>query len=90
MRDGDMVETGGGQRQVERVFHVLGFHRGAELPGHDVAGIVVKNRRQIISAPANDLEIGKVGLPQPVRRRRLVARSEHDQTTISRPSFCRL
>jgi hypothetical protein len=32
----------------------------------DVAGVIVEDRGQIIPAPANDLEIGKIGLPQRV------------------------
>ena len=45
----------------------------SELPRNDGAGIVVQDARQVKPAPADDLEIGAVGLPQRVRRRGLVA-----------------
>jgi hypothetical protein len=49
-----------------------GFHRGAELPGNDVAGEVVEHGRQIEPTPASHLQISEAGLPKLVRRRRLV------------------
>ena len=42
---------------------ILGLHRRAKLPGDDVAREVVEYGRQIKPAPADDLEIGEVGLP---------------------------
>ena len=61
-----------GKRQVQRVGDVLGLHGRAQLPGDDVAGEVVEDGRQIEPAPADDLQIGEVGLPELVGRRRLV------------------
>jgi hypothetical protein len=43
-----------------------------DLPGHDEAREVVQDGREIIPAPTCDLEIGEVGLPELVRRGRLV------------------
>jgi hypothetical protein len=60
------------QRKLQCVGHILGFHRRAQLPGDDVAREVVEDRRQVEPAPANDLQIGEVGLPQLIGRRRLV------------------
>jgi len=60
------------QSQFQGVGDILGFHRGAELPGHDVAREVVENRRQVEPAPASHLQVSEVGLPELVRRRRLV------------------
>ena len=50
----------------------LGLHRRAELPGDDEAREVVEHGREIVPAPAGDLEIGEVGLPELVGRRGLV------------------
>jgi hypothetical protein len=44
------------------------FIVGAELPGDDVAAVIVEDGRQIEPAPADDLQIGEVGLPELVRR----------------------
>src|SRR5271170_1565228 len=43
---------------------ILGLHRRTELPGDDVAREVVEDCRQIKPAPADDLEVGEVGLPE--------------------------
>ena len=63
MPDDCLVATGRRQRQFNRVCYVLGPHVGAKLPGDDVAAVVIQDRVQIIPAPANDLEVGEVGLP---------------------------
>jgi hypothetical protein len=60
------------KRQLQRVGHILGLHRRAQLPGDDVTREVVEDRRQVKLTPADDLQIGEVGLPQLVGRRRLV------------------
>ena len=52
------------RRQVECGGDVLGLHCGAQLPSHDIAREAVEHTRQIEPAPANYLEIGKIGLPQ--------------------------
>jgi hypothetical protein len=67
-----LVESRRFQCQVEGGGNVAGRHRGAQLPGDDVAREVVENGRQIEPAPADDLEIGEVGLPELVGRRGLV------------------
>ena len=72
VRDRDPVEPCRRQRQIERGGDVVGAHRGAELPGDDIAREVVEDGREIIPAPAGDLQVGEVGLPELVRRRRLV------------------
>ena len=66
------VAAGRVQRQFERCRDIPSFHGGTQLPGNDVAGIVVEDGRQVEPAPPCDLEIGKVRLPELVRRRRLV------------------
>ncbi len=48
------------------------FHAFIHFGGDDVAGIVVKNGRQIKPAPADDFQIGEIGLPHLVRARGLV------------------
>ena len=72
MNDGDVVEAGGRQGEIEGSRHVLGPHGRTELPGDDEAGEVVEHGGEIIPAPADDLEVGEVGLPQLVGRRGLV------------------
>lgn len=61
-----------GQSYVERVGDILGLHVAAELPANDVARVVVEDRGQVKPAPANDLEVGEVGLPHLVCCRRLL------------------
>src|SRR5262245_10196595 len=73
MEDADLVKPCCIQRHFERGGDVLGLHRGAQLPGDDVAGEVVEDRRQVEPSPADDLEISEVRLPELVWCRRLVA-----------------
>ena len=72
MNDGHLIEPGGRQRQIERGGDVLRFHGRAELPGDNEAREVVQHGGEIVPAPARDLEIGEVGLPELVGRRGLV------------------
>ena len=72
MNDGHLIEPGRGQRQIERGGDVLRFHRRTELPGDNEAREVVQHGGEIAPAPARDLEIGEVGLPELVGRRGLV------------------
>ena len=60
------------QRKLQCAGHILSFHRRAQLPGDDEMREVVEDRRQVEPAPANDLQVGEVGLPQLVGRSRLV------------------
>src|SRR5437660_1845207 len=73
MEDAGLVEPRGMQGHFECGGDVLGLHRGAQLPGDDVAGEVVADRRQVEPSPADDLEISEVRLPELVWCRRLVA-----------------
>ena len=68
----DLIKPGGRQGEVERLGDIAGPHRGAELPGDDEAREVVEHGGEIAPAPACDLEIGEVGLPELVGRRCLV------------------
>ena len=72
MNDGHLIKPGGRQCQVERGGDILRFHRRAELPGDDKAREVVQHRGEIVPAPARDLEIGEVSLPELVGGRGLV------------------
>src|SRR5258707_1571870 len=72
MEDPGFVEPRGIQRHFERGGDVLGLHRGAQLPGDDVAGEVVEDPREVEASPANDLEISEVRLPELVWCRRLI------------------
>ena len=72
VNDVHLIEAGGRQRQIERGGHILRFHRGAELPGDNEAREVVQLGGEIVPAPARDLEIGEVSLPELVGRRGLV------------------
>ncbi len=71
------------QGQIEGVCHILSPHGRAELPRDDVAAVVVQNRAEVEPAPPQNLEIGKVGLPQLVDRRclvlELVCSFQHDE-----------
>lgn len=68
MHLGPLVKSGRLQRHLDCVRHIARPHRGAELPGDDVAREVVKDGGEIEPAPAGDLDIGEVGLPELVRR----------------------
>ena len=59
------------ERHAQRVGDVPGSHGRAKLPGDDVAREVIKDGRQVHPAPADDLEVGEVGLPHLVRPRGL-------------------
>jgi|SaaInlStandDraft_7_1057024.scaffolds.fasta_scaffold616276_2 hypothetical protein len=39
-------------------------HEGKELPGDDVSGEVIQNRRQVIPTSSNNSEVSKIRLPQ--------------------------
>ena len=49
--------------QLNGVCHVLGPHGRAELPSNDIPAVIVQDRAEVIPAPADDLEVGEVGLP---------------------------
>ena len=66
------VEPRGGQCRIQGGSDILGLHRGAEPPGHHEAGEVVEHGGQVVPAPAGNLEIGEVRLPELVRGRGLV------------------
>src|ERR1700730_3177360 len=68
MNDLCPIKPRGLQRQVQRFRDVPDLHRCTELPGDDVAREVVQYRAEVKPAPADDLEIGEVGLPKLVRR----------------------
>src|ERR1700737_308898 len=72
MNDMNLIKPRGLQRQVQCFRDVPDFHRRAELPGDEVTREVVQYRGEVKPGPADDLEIGEVGLPKLVRRRRLV------------------
>ena len=63
----DMLNPGFDDGPIQRVFHVLGLHGPAELPGDDIAREVVHHRRQIIPAPVDHLQVGEIRLPELVR-----------------------
>ena len=51
------------QGKLQCLRHIIGCHRGAQFPSYDVTREVIQDGRQIKPAPANDLEIGEIGLP---------------------------
>ena len=64
MTNAHSIKLGTRQGRLERFLHVRRRHRGGEFPGQDVAGVVVQHGGRVIPAPALDLEVGEVGLPQ--------------------------
>ena len=74
MVDVGLVAARGSQGELQRVGDVGGLHRRAQLPGDDVPRKVVEDRRQVHPAPADDLEVGEVGLPHLVGRTGLVGK----------------
>lgn len=63
MSDHGLVAARCLKRQLDRAGHILGPHVRAELPGEDVAAVVVEDGGKVIRARANDLEVVKVSLP---------------------------
>src|SRR4051794_3251350 len=63
VNDGDVVEAGSCQGAIEGGCYLLGPHGRTEFPGDDETGEVVEHGGEIIPAPADDLEVGEVGLP---------------------------
>ena len=66
------VETRGFECEGQCVRDIADLYRGAELPGNDVAGEVIKDCGQVEPTPAGNLQVGEVGLPELVRSCRLV------------------
>ena len=60
MHDPDLVDPRFGSGQVQRLHHVDGLHRRPEHPGDDVARVVIQHRREVVPAPAHDLQVGEV------------------------------
>ena len=60
LRNGDVIKACGCERLVERGRDVGGAHGGTKPPGDDVAREVVEHGRQIVPAPASDLQVGKI------------------------------
>ena len=81
VHDHGLIAARGLQSQFQRVGDILGFHRGAELPGDDVTAVIVKDGAEIEPAPANDLEISEVRLPELVQPGclvpELIGRADH-------------
>ncbi len=79
-----LITAGGLQGQIQCVRHILHAHGRAQLPGDDVAAIIVQDRAEIEPPPADHLEIGEVGLPKLVDRRcfvlELIGGFQHDES----------
>ena len=56
----------------ERVSDIGRFHRGAELPGDDVAREVIEDCAEVEPTPTCNLQVSEVGLPELVDGRRFV------------------
>ena len=67
VEDGRLGTARSLQSQVQRIGDITSLHRCAELPGDDVAAVFIEDGRQIEPAPADDLQVSEVGLPELVR-----------------------
>ena len=56
---------------AERVCHIFRPHVGAQFPRDDIAAVIIQDRAEIEPAPADDLQISEVSLPELVDRCRL-------------------
>ena len=69
------------QGHIERLGNVLSLHRRTQLPGDDVARVIIEHRGEVHPAPPDDLEVGKVCLPHLVRAcclgMELISRFDH-------------
>ena len=60
------------QGELQGLGDVAACHAGAQLPGDHIAREVIQNGGQIHPAPANDLQVRKIGLPLLIDGRGLV------------------
>jgi len=72
MQDLDLVQTRRLQRRLQRIRYIGSRHGRAQLPGQNVAREVVEHGGQVEPVPADDLEVGEVGLPKLVGRGRRI------------------
>ena len=72
MNDIGLIASRSFERHVQGLGNVGRLHCRTKFPADDVAGEVIQDGRQIHPAPANDLEVSKVGLPQLIDRRSLI------------------
>ena len=77
-----LTDAGRIQRQIQCLLNIRGRRGLEQLPGDDVARVVVQERGQVIPSPADHPEIRKVGLPQLVHTSRgmleAIAGRHHD------------
>ena len=52
------------QGEVQCFSNIARLHGRAQLPGDDIARVIIEDRRQVHPTPTNDLQISEVGLPQ--------------------------
>ena len=75
------IAARGREGEVQRIGDVAGTHGGAELPRDDEAAVVIEDRREVEPTPADDLEMGEVGLPELVRAVVCLANTSRRLTT---------
>jgi len=64
MSDSNLFDTGLCNSKIKEFFDIRCRHRREQLPGNNVAGVIVQDAAQIIPAPTDDLEVGEIRLPQ--------------------------
>ena len=83
MHDVDPIGPGPGAREIERRHHVDRLHRRRERPRQDVARVVIEDGRQVVPAPAHDVQVREIRLPELVGAARgmgkPIGRLEHDE-----------
>ena len=83
MNDLGCVEPRRLQGHGQRIGDVACLHRRAQLPGDDITREVIEHGGQVKPAPADNLQVGEVGLPELVRRRgfvfELIGRLDDDE-----------
>jgi hypothetical protein len=52
------------QGEIQCFSNIARLHGRAQLPGDDIARVIIEDRRQVHPTPTNDLQINEVGLPQ--------------------------
>jgi len=62
--DFNLAQPGKLQRIIQCGGHIAGAHAGTQSPGGDKSRKVIQYRRQVIPSPADNLEVGEIGLPQ--------------------------
>ena len=59
-----VVSPGNIRGQIECALDIICFHRRTEFPGENIPRVIVHHRREIVPAPADNVDVRKIRLPE--------------------------